>query len=143
MCRLAALEFHRINFFVARDLDAEPFGERVDAFRADTVQTAGIFVSALAEFSARMEIREHEFDSGHFPFGMHVHRDATSVVADGHRTVHMNRYFNLVAMSRKVFVNRVVEHFKYAVMQSPLIRVADIHAGPLANGFQTFKLVNF
>ena len=30
--RFAALKFHRINFFISRDLDPEPIGQRVDAF---------------------------------------------------------------------------------------------------------------
>ena len=141
--RFAALEFHRINFFVARDLDPEPVGQRIDTLRADTMQTAGIFVSALAEFSARMQIREHQFDSGHFPFRMHVHRNAASVVADGHRTVHVNRHLDFVAISGEMLVNRVVEHFKYTVMQTALVRVADIHARPLANGLQTFEFIYF
>ena len=46
-----------MNFAVARNFDFEPIRKRVDAFRADAVQTAGIFVSALPEFSARVQIR--------------------------------------------------------------------------------------
>ena len=141
--RFAALEFHRINFFVARDLDLEPVGKRVDAFGADAVQAAGIFVGALAEFSARVQIRQHQFDGGHLPLRMHVHRNAAAVVADGNRAVHVDRHLDLVAIAGQMFVNRVVEHLKHAVMQAALVRVADIHAGPLAHRLQAFQFVNF
>src|SRR5262249_14347841 len=43
---------HVVNLAVARNLHLEPLRKRVRTFRADTVQTAGIFVSALSEFAA-------------------------------------------------------------------------------------------
>ena len=42
-----------------------------------------------------------------------------------------------------MFVNRVVEHLEHAVVQPALVRIADIHAGPLAHGFQTFEFIYF
>ena len=76
----AALETHVINLAVARDFDLEPIGKRVDAFRADAVQTAGIFVGALSEFSARVQIRQHQLDRRHLQFRMHVDRNSAAVV---------------------------------------------------------------
>ena len=84
--RLAALEGHVINLAVARDFDLEPIGKRVDAFRADAVQTAGIFVGALAEFSARVQIRQDQLDRRHLEFRMHVDRNAAAVVAHRKRS---------------------------------------------------------
>ena len=107
------------------------------------MQAAGIFVGALAEFSARVQIRQHQLDGGHLPLRVHVHRNAASVIPDRNRAVHVNRHFDFVAIARQMFVNRIVEHLEHAVMQPALVRVADIHAGPLANGFQTFELVYF
>jgi hypothetical protein len=42
-----------------------------------------------------------------------------------------------------MFVNGIVQHLENAVMQPALVRVADIHAGPFADGFQPLQLVNF
>ena len=42
-----------------------------------------------------------------------------------------------------MFVNRVVEHLEHAVVQAAFVRVADIHAGPLAHRLQTLQFVNF
>ena len=112
--RLAALEGHVINLAVARDFDLEPIGKRVDAFRADAVQTAGIFVSALAEFSARVQIRQDQLDRRHLEFRMHIDRNAAAVVAHGNRAIDVNRDVDLGAISGEMFVDRVVENFENA-----------------------------
>ena len=141
--RLAARELHRIDLAVARDLHLEPFGKRVDALGADAVQAAGIFVGALAEFAAGVQVGQHQFDGRHVPFRMHVHRDAAPVVADGHRAIHVDRHLDLVAIAGQMFVNGVVQHLEHAVVQAALVRVADIHARPLAHRLQTLQFVNF
>ena len=110
--RFAALERHVINLAVARDFDLEPIGKRVDAFRADAVQAAGIFVGALAEFSARVQIRQHQLDRRHLPFRMNVDRNAAAVIADGNRTIDVNGDFDFVAIAGEMFVDRVVENFE-------------------------------
>ena len=140
--RHPARKFHRIHFSIARNLDLEPIGERVHALGADAVQTAGILVSALAEFAAGVQVRQHQFDRRDLPLGMHVHRDAPPIVANRHRTIHVNRDLNLVAISRKMFVDGIVQHFEDAMVQSAFVRVADIHPGTLADSLQTFELVD-
>ena len=141
--RHAAREFHRIHLSVARHLDLEPVGQRVDAFRADAVQAAGVFVGALPEFAARVQVGQHQLDGGHLPFRMHVHRDAAAVVADGDRAIHVDGDFDFVAIAGQMLVNGVVQHLEDAVVQAALVRVADIHAGPLAHRLQTLQFVNF
>ena len=138
----AALKGHVIDLVVAGDLDLEPLGKGVDTFGADAVEAAGVFVSALAEFAAGMKIGQDQFDGGHFPFGMHVHGDAAAIVADGNGAVHMDGHVNSIAEAGQMFVNGIVQHFEDAVMQAALVGVADIHAGPFADGFQPLQLVN-
>ncbi len=84
-----------VNLGVTRDLHFEPIGKRVDALRADAVQTAGIFVSALPEFSARVQIRQHQLDGRHVELRMHVDRNAAAIVANRDRAVDMDRDVDL------------------------------------------------
>ena len=140
--RFAALERHVINLAIARDFDLEPIGERVGAFRADAVQAAGIFVGALAEFSAGVQICQDQFDRRHLPFRMNIDRNAAAVVAHGNGTIDVNGDFNLVAKAGEMFVDRVVENFENHVMQPALIGVADVHAGPLPNRFKAFEFID-
>ena len=101
-----------INLALARDFDLEPIGERVDAFGADAVQAAGIFVGALAEFSARVQIGQDQLHRRHFPFRMNVDRNAAAVIAHGDRTIDVHGHFDLVAKSGEMFVDRVIENFE-------------------------------
>src|SRR5438128_8153013 len=99
------------------------------------MQTAGIFVSALPEFSAGMQVSQHQLDRRHFPFRMDVDRNPASVVANRNTAVDVNVYIDLVAKSGEMFVDRIVENFEYHVVQTALVRVADVHSGALPDGF--------
>jgi hypothetical protein len=41
-------------------------------------------------------------------------------------------------MAREGFVDRVIHDFKYTVVETALVSVADIHIGALAHTFETF-----
>ena len=139
---LAALEADVVDLAVAHDVGVEPIGEGVDALRADAVEAAGIFVGALAELAAGVEIGEHEFDGGHAEFRVHVHRDAAAVVGDGNRAIDVDGDLDAGAIAGEVFVDRVVQNLENAVVETALVGVADIHAGALADGLETFEFVD-
>ena len=82
-------ECHVIDLAVARHLHLEPVGKRVHAFRPDAVQPSGKFVGALAELSARVQIRQHQLDRRHLELGMDIHRNASPVVLDRARSIDM------------------------------------------------------
>ena len=103
-----------INLAVARHFHFEPLGKGVRAFRADAVETAGIFVSALAELSAGVQVREHQFDGRHFPFRMNINRNTAAVVAHRNGAIDVNRDFDLAAKPREMFVDRVIQNFENA-----------------------------
>ena len=138
----SALESHVINLALARNFNLEPIGKSVDAFRADAVQTTGIFVSALAEFSAGVKICQDQLDCRHLPFRMHVDRNAAAIVTHGNGAIDMNRDFNLCAKTGEMFVDRVIENLEDHVMQTALIGVADVHARALADGFEPLKFID-
>jgi hypothetical protein len=74
---------------------------------------------------------------------MDVHRNAAALIPDRNRAVHVNRHVDAVAMARQVFVHRIVEHFRNAMVQGPLVRAADVHPRLLANRFQPFQFAEF
>ena len=139
----AARELHGIHLAVARHFHLEPVREGVDALGADAVQAAGILVGALAKLAARVQVGQHQFHRRHLPFRMHVHRDAAAIVTDGNRTVHVDSDFDLAAIAGQVLVNGIVQHLENAVVETALVRVADIHSGPFSDGFQPLQLVDF
>ncbi len=46
------------------------------------------------------------------------------------------------AVTGQVFVDGVVQHLENAVVQTALVRVADVHARAFSNGFQTLKFID-
>ncbi len=135
-------EGHVIDFALARDFHFEPVGKCVRAFRAHAVQAAGIFVSALSEFSPGVQICQHQLDRRHFPFRMNIHWDPAAVVAHRNRPIDMNGHFDSVATSSQMFVDGIVENFENHVMQTALVGVADVHPGSLAHCFQALQFVD-
>ena len=55
---------------------------QIGAFRADAVKTAGVFVRALPELPARVQIRQDQLDRRHLELRMHVDGNAAAVVTD-------------------------------------------------------------
>ena len=137
-----ALEAHVIDLSVARDLDLEPIGKRVDALCADAVQATGVFVGALPKFSAGVQIREYQFDGWHLELRMHVDRNTAAVVADGNRAVDVHNDLDLAAIAGEMFVDRIVENLEDAVMEAAFIGVADIHARTFPDGFEALQFVD-
>ena len=131
-----------INLAIPRDLGLEPFRERICALRADAVQSARILICALSEFSAGMQICQHQLDSRHLPFRMNIDRNTAAVVAHRDRSVDVNSHFDLGAKSCEMFVDRVIENFVNQVMQSAFVRISDEHSRPFPNCFETFELVD-
>ncbi len=132
-----------VDLAVAGDLDLEPIGKRVHALGAHTMETAGEFIRTLAELAARVQIRQHELDGRHLELRVHVDRDAASVILDGTRPIRMQRHVDAGAISRQVFVDRIVEHLKNAVVQASLIRGSDVHSGALSHTSQALEFVDF
>ena len=80
-----------IDFAVARYLYLEPFREGVRAFRAHTVQAAGILVGALSKLSAGVQICQNQLNRRHFPFWMNIDGNAAAIVPHRNRAIDMNR----------------------------------------------------
>ncbi len=131
-----------INLRVARHFHLEPIRERVNALRADAVQTAGIFVGALPELAARVQIRQDQLDRRHLELRMHVDRNAAAVVAHRNRAIDMDRDIDPAAITGEMFVDRIIEHFENAVMQPAFVRVADIHSGALPDRLETLEFID-
>ena len=133
--RFTPRESDQIDFAVPGHLGFKPLRQGVDALRADAVQTPGKFVSALSELTAGMEVGEHQFDSGHLEFRVCLNRNSASVIAYGCRTIDVDGHVNLRTEAGQMFVDGIVQDLKNAVMQSALIRIADIHSGTFPNRF--------
>jgi hypothetical protein len=68
-----------------------------------------------------------------------IHRDAAPVVDHGDRVVDVDGDVDLIAMPGQRLVYRVVDDFIDEVVETRRSGRADIHRGPLADGFKTLE----
>ncbi len=121
------------------DLDVQVGRQRVDDRDADAVQAAGHLVAAAAELAARVQHRERHRHRGHVLPGRGVGGDAATVVLDPDAAVGAERDDDLVAVAGHRLVDRVVDDLPDEVVQAPLTGRADVHAGPLADRFESLQ----
>ena len=84
-----------------------------------------------------MQLGHHDLRGGNFLAIEihHLHRNAAAVVDHSNRVVDMDADFDLVSVSGKSFVNRVVDDLIYEMVQAQLAGRADVHSGALSDGF--------
>ena len=100
------------------------------------MKAARHFIAALPELRAGVENRHHYFHGRHSFFGVHVDRNAASVVFHRARTVGQQDDPYGMRVSRHRFVDGVVYRLVDELMETALRRVANIHARALPHRFQ-------
>ena len=130
-----------INFSVAEYLDREPSGKGVDNGHPHTVETAGNFVSAAAEFTAGVEHGESHFHGGSAG-AVEIHGNAAAVVQHGNAFVLMDGDKDLGAVAGQRFVNAVIDDLIDEMMKTAFAGIADVHTGANADRFQSFQNLN-
>ena len=65
---------------------------------------------------------------------MLIHRHPAAIIRDSQAIAFLQTHLNARGMARHRLVHRVVENLCGEVMQSAIIRPADIHAGAATNG---------
>ncbi len=130
------------GFFRTPDFDFKLFTERVDAANTHTVQAAGDFVVGGIEFAAGMQLGEDHLRGGHALAVSQIHHvdgNAAAIVDDGDGVVDVNDDIDFLGVAGESFIDGIVDHFVYKVVQSDLARRADVHCGTKADRLEAFK----
>ena len=127
-----------IAVFPGRDFD--PLGQGIHHRNADAVQTARGLIRLAGKFSAGVQ-NGHDHLQRRLAgvFGVRIHGDAATVIADGQFAVRGQGYLDQFGVAGHGLVHRVVQNLREQVMQGALISAADIHAGAFADGLQTLQ----
>ncbi len=126
-----------VQLAVARDRERQRSRQRIDDRNADTVQATRDLVRVVVEFSAGVQHGHDDLGCGTLFFAVDVGRNAPAVVLDGDRFVGVNRHDDAIAVPGQGLVDRVIHHLENHVVQAgSIIGVADVHPGPLADGFE-------
>ena len=138
--RFAALVVLLPDVAVAADLQVQALGERVDDGDADAVQAAGDLVAAaVPELAAGVEDGEHDLGRGPLLFLHRLDRDAAAVVGDRAAVVRVEDDADAVAVAGEGLVDGVVDDLVDEVVEAARAGRADVHAGTLANRFQSLE----
>ena len=95
--------FIYLSFMI--DLHFQPFGEGIYNRCTYTVETAGYFVSSAAEFSAGMKHSKYDFHCRKSCLMVDSHRNTSSVVAYGNRTVLVDINLYFITVSRQCLIH--------------------------------------
>ena len=138
--RDAAREALLEEFLVARDLHDHGVGQCVHHRGTHTVQTARCLVSIARKLTACVQRAQDDLKRGFVrEFGVRINRDTAPVVTDHDGVIREQFHLDAGGMTSHRLIHGVVEHLGHKVMQSALIRAADIHAGALAHRLQAFE----
>ena len=103
----------------------------------DAVQTAANLIRVIVKLTAGMQYRHDDLRCGAPFFRVHVHGNATAIIAYRDGFVGVDRYGNGVAMACESLVDRVIDDLENHVVETgAIIGVADIHSWPLSDGLQ-------
>ena len=138
--RLAAREGLDPGLPVARHLDDQLVGQRIDDRDADAVQAARGRVDLAVELAARMQRGEDDLQRRLvLELGMRIDRHAAAIVADQHLVAGQHFDMDGVGVAGDGLVHGVVQHLGDEMVHRPLVGAADIHAGALADGLQPLQ----
>ncbi len=145
--RLALMELHDVLLAVTANRQLQPVRQRVDAGHTDTVKATGDLVAVLVELAAGMQDAHDDFRRSPLRFVLVVEfdadRDTTTVIAHRDRIVGVNGHDDIVAVASQCLVDGIIDNLEHHVMQTGAVGgVADIHSGPLADGFKSLELLN-
>ena len=107
-----------MNLSLTSDFHRQIIGQSVYTGKANTVQTAGDFIAASAEFTAGMKNRKSNFKSVFSGFLMIAYRYSAAVVLYGNDFTFVNGDDDMVAESCHCLIDRVVHKFIDQVMET-------------------------
>jgi len=124
---------------VPLDFQVQAPGQGVDDRDADAVESAGDLVGLVVEFAAGVKDGHDHFGRRLLFFRVHGHRDAATVVEDGHRVVHVDEDLDVLAEAGQGLIDGVVDDFVNQVMEALGAGASDVHRGPFPDRFEAFE----
>ena len=73
---------------------------------------------------------------------MHIYRNTTTVIYHGNRIIFIDNNIDMIGISGKRFVNRVIYYLIHQMMQPFYPNISNIHSRAFPYGFKTFQHLN-
>ena len=137
--RCATFVILKKNFAVLAYFDFELRAQCVDDGGADAVQPARYFVGAAIELAARVQHRMHYFESVAFFGRMRPDRNTAAVILNRNPIVAQNHDVDFGTVTRKRFIDGVIDDLRNQMMESTFGGIADIHSRSFSNRLEPFE----
>ena len=127
-----------VSTALAADRHIQPFGQSVDNRRTNTVETAACLIGRVVKLTSGVKGCEYKTFRGN-AFLVHAHGDTSAIIRNSGGAVFVQCHMDLTAKTGQMLVHRVVNNLIDEVVQALAGDTADVHAGTLADGFETFQ----
>ena len=128
-----------VELALPADLHPKLLRQGVHAGKTHAMKAAGDLVAPAAELAACMEDGQGHLQSVLAGLLMVAHGDAAAVVPDGDAVALVEEHLDMGAEPGQSFVHAVVHDLGDQLVQSPLVRGTDVHAGAAAHGLQPLQ----
>ncbi len=93
-----------------------------------TVQATRDFITVIIKLAARMQNCQDYLCSRDTLFRMDIGWNTPAIVRYAHRFIFMNGHQNFITVSSQCFINRVIDHLEYHMVQPcPIVCITNIH----------------
>ena len=113
--------------------------QRVHHRDTHAVQTTGNGVAAATKLTASVQHGHDDLNSGLVLGGVLIHGNTAAIILYANSTISLDGHVNFGGVAGERFVDRVIYDLVDQVVQTALSGRANVHAGALANRFQTFQ----
>ena len=103
------------------------------------MKTACHLIAVAAKLAARVQDGVYNLEGGLARLRVNVHRDASPVVLNGHCSIRVNGYGNVVAEACQSLIDGVVHNLKHQVMQPADVGAANVHPRPTPDRLEPFQ----
>ena len=128
-----------IDPFIKMHKGFGPFRKSAHHGHAHTVKAAGHFVGFFIKLAPGVEPGHYQLQGADFLCRVDVHGNTPAVILHPDNIVPFQNNKDIVTEAHHGFVDRVINNFKYQMMEAVYARGTYVHAGTLAYRFQTFK----
>ena len=139
---VAVIEVDLVFLAAALHVHLDAGRKRIHDRNADAMKATGNLVTLAAEFAAGMQNGENDLNRRNLFLGVHIDRNATAVIGNGNRVIGMDPNLDVVAVTRKRFVDGVVDDFVHKMMKAARAGRSNVHTRTLAYRFEAFEDLN-
>ena len=114
----------------------------IDAGNTHAVQTSRYLIGVFIKLAPCVQHRHDHLQGRLIQLFVHTRGNTAPIVSDRDRIIRMDHKIYVCTITRQVLIDRVIDDLPYQMVESLGICTSNIHARPLAHGFEPFECRN-